>query len=351
VSTWEALVASPCGWLAAEPPNGGIVLSSRIRLARNLAGRSFPQRARAAQRAQLLADILQRTQSLASLGSGLRLQLDRLERVQRQFLGERQLVSQDLLDAPEDRGVVIGADQTLSFLINEEDHLRIQAIRGGLDLDTAYRAADGLETELETRLEFAFSERLGFLTACPTNIGTGMRASVLIHLPGIVLDKEMDKLFESLREQHLTIRGFYGEGSAAMGNFFQISNATTLGVGEPDLIDKLDRASRELVAWEERARAAVLSRARSLLEDRIWRSFGILRHARVLTAAETLNHGSLLRLGVGLGLLSIPLRSLNEILIHAQPAHAQLLGGGGEPSERDAWRAHMVRNELQRCET
>jgi len=218
-------------------------------------------------------------------------------------------------------------------------------------LDAAYRVADRLDTDLESRLEFAWSEQLGFLTACPTNAGTGMRASFLIHLPGVVLNKEMDKLFEMMRERQLTIRGFYGEGSAAMGNFFQISNATTLGVRETDLLEKLDQAARDLVTSEEHAREAVLSRARSLLEDRIWRSWGILRHARVLTSTEALNHGSLLRLGVSLGWLSIPMRTLNAILVHAQPAHSQILGGVEAAAERHAWRATMVRNELRRAES
>jgi protein arginine kinase len=349
MSDWKALAAAPCAWLAAAAPEGA-VLSSRIRLARNLAGRTFPQRARSGERAATMRHILEHSQGVDRLEGGARLPLDGLERVQRQFLGERQLVSQELLDTPESRAVVVAADQTVSFMVNEEDHLRIQAIRGGLDLDGAYRDADALDTDLDARLDYAFSERFGFLTACPTNAGTGMRASILVHLPGIVLHKEVDRAFDALRAQSLTIRGFYGEGSAALGNFFQVSNATTLGRREGDILDRLDRATRDLLGWEEQAREALVSRARSLLEDRIWRSYGLLRHARVLTAQEALNHASLVRLGVGLGILAVPMRVLNAILVQAQPAHVQILGGATAAAEADVWRATMVRDELRQAE-
>ena len=341
------LLSRPCGWLSGSAPQGDLVLSSRIRMARNLSGRTFPQHSSRAVRAELVHEILDKTQSIEALDGGLRLWLERLEPLERQFLGERQLVSRDLVESPENRAVVVAPDESVSFMVNEEDHLRIQAIRSGLDLDSAYQAADALESDLDGRLDFAYSERFGFLTACPTNTGTGMRASVLIHLPGVVLAKESDKLLDSLRKQQLTIRGFYGEGSAAMGNFFQISNATTLGVREAAILQRLDQATRELVAWEERARDGLLRRARSLLEDKIWRSYGVLRHARMLTSQEALSHTSLLRLGVGMEILDIPVQTLNEILIQSQPAHAQMLGRMETPAERDAWRAEMVRKKLR----
>jgi len=346
---WPDIAAAPCGWLAEQAGNA-TVLSSRIRLARNLAGRPFPHHARRPQRAELRREIFERTHGIERVEGGARFALEDLDRVRRQFLGERQLVSQDLVESPEARGVVIAPDQSMSFMVNEEDHLRIQALRSGLDLDGAYRAADALERDLDARLEFAYSQRFGFLTACPTNAGTGMRASILVHLPGLVLNKEVGRVFSTLQAQALTIRGFYGEGSAALGNFFQISNATTLGLREAEILDKLDRSARELLAWEEQAREALLSRARSLLEDRIWRSYGVLRHARLLSAQDVLNHTSLLRLGVGLGVLQVPVQVLNEILIHGQPAHAQILGSGDHPGERDAWRADMVRKKLRECE-
>jgi protein arginine kinase len=347
MSGWAMLSTMPCGWLAEHATADGPVLSSRVRLARSLAGRTFPQRARRTERTAVMRAILEETQGIARLEDGARVILDDLDRVQRQFLGERQLVSQELVDSPEARAVVASRDQATSFMVNEEDHLRIQAIRGGLDLDGAYRAADALDADLDARLDFAFSERFGFLTACPTNTGTGMRASVLVHLPGIVRNKEVDRVFDALRQQALTIRGFYGEGSAALGNFFQVSNATTLGTREADILDQIDRATRDLLGWEEQARDALLSRARSLLEDEIWRSYGVLRHARVLSAREALDHASRLRLGVGLGILPVPVRVLNEILLEAQPAHAQIAAGTRQTAEADVWRATMVREKLR----
>lgn len=350
MSEWRDLALRPCGWLASPAPQEHVVLSSRIRLARNLTGQRFPQRAAPAERAGLLQEVLDKTREVALLDGGPRFVLERLERVQRQLLGERQLVSQDLVETPEGRGVVVAADQTASFMINEEDHLRVQAFRSGLDLDGAYRSADALERDLDGRLEFAWSERFGFLTACPTNAGTGMRASVLLHLPGVVMHKEFDALVEDLRGRQLTLRGFHGEGTAAVGYFFQVSNATTLGIREADILERLDQAARDLVAWEERARTALLSRARTLLEDKIWRSYGVLRYARVLASREALIHASLLRLGTSLGVLQLPVQALNEILIHSQPAHAELLGCAEGPAETDAWRAEMVRKKLRQSE-
>jgi protein arginine kinase len=347
VSDWGALVATPCAWLSDAIPPGGVVVSTRIRLARNLTGRSFPQHARRGERRALLQEILDKTQNLTALDGGHRLELARLDPNQRRFLGERQLVSPELVESPEERGVVLAADQTLSFMINEEDHLRVQAIRPGLDLDGAWRPADALDDDLDGRLDFAYSDALGFLTACPTNVGTGMRASVLAHLPAVVLNKDLDKLVEALRGERLAIRGFYGEGSAALGNFFQVSNGTTLGLREADILGKLDAAAADLAGWEERARDALLSRARGLLEDKIWRSYAILRHARVLSAQEALNHVSLLRLGVSLGFLPIPTRALNEILLHALPAHSQLQAGAEDGGDVEVRRATMVREKLQ----
>ena len=351
MSALQALIAQPCAWLARPAARSEIVLSARVRLARNLGGQPVPQRASRAARAALLHEILDKTQTLPRLQGALRLTLDDLEVLERQFLGERQLVSRDLVESPQERGVVVATDESVSFMVNEEDHLRVQAIRGGLALDEAFHAAGALDDDLDERLDLAFSERFGFLTSCPTNTGTGMRASVLIHLPGVVLAKELDRVFESLRAQEIAIRGFYGEGSAAMGNFFQISNAVTLGVREGEILEKLDRTVREMTAWEERARQGLLARARSLLEDKIWRSYGILRFARVLSSKEVLSHVSLLRLGVGLGVLELPLHVLNEIVITSQPAHVALRAQVDSPTDRDARRAAMVREKLQQSES
>lgn len=345
---WQALAASPCGWLSAAVPDAGVVLSSRLRLARNVAGMQFPQHAPLAQREALLRTLLEKTTGLAAFRDGHRLALDGVEPLHRQLLGERQIASRDLIEAPAGGGVAVSGDTLLSCMVNEEDHLRLQALRPGLDLEGAWQAAAALDGELGACVEYAYSERLGFLTACPTNTGTGMRASILIHLPGILLEEQSEKLQEMLRWRRLTIRGFYGEGSAAQGYIFQISNATTLGIEAREIVAKLDQAARELTSWEQRAREGLRAGARSLLEDRIWRSFGILRHARLLTAPEAFLHASMLRLGTSVGVLQVPVQTLNEILIQCQPAHAQLLGRTADAAASDAWRAETVRGKLRR---
>ncbi len=344
----RALVQRPSIWLRHAGPESEIVLSTRVRFARNVAGRPFPQRAGPATRSELLRDILDCTQKLAPLDGDLRLQLEPLEGLERRLLGERQLVSQELVDEPRYRGVVIGADETLSFMINEEDHLRIQALHSGLDLDGTFRAADALEEAVGERVDYAFSRTFGYLTACPTNAGTGMRASLLMHLPGLVLCKKMEDKLKALQERDVTVRGFQGEGTMAMGNFFQVSNSVTLGLREADILERLNDVVTELVTREREARAELLDRARTLLEDRIWRSFGVLSHARTLSPQEALHHASLLRLGRALGLVDISDGVLDDVLTWSQEAHTELLSGReGDASQRGVWRADAIRKKLR----
>jgi protein arginine kinase len=345
---WQALAASSCAWLSDSATHAGVVLSSRVRLSRNVASQPFPQRAPRAERDRLLQTILDTAAGLAAFGNSERLALDAVEPLHRQLLGERQVLSRDLIAAPAGGGLVLSGDTLVSCMVNEEDHLRFQALRPGLDLEGAAMAAEALEQEIGKRLEYAYAERFGFLTACPTNTGTGLRASALIHLPGILMQEQSEKLQEVLRKRRLTIRGFYGEGSAALGYIFQISNAATLGVREGEILAQLEQAVTELAMWEIRAREALLAGARSLLEDKIWRAFGILRHARLLTAPEAFLHASLLRLGTSVGVLQVPVQTLNEILIQCQPAHAQLLGRADDSAVSDAWRADTVRGKLRR---
>ncbi len=344
---WLALAGSPCGWLADTAPDAGVVLSSRVRLARNLAGERFPGQMQRPRRETLLRKLLDDSASLEPFRDGHQLALEAVEPVHRRLLGERQLASRDLIESPSGGGVVLSADSLLSCMVNEEDHLRFQALRPGLDVESAWRAADDLNRRMGSHLEYATSERLGFLTACPANTGTGLRASVLVHLPGILQDHG-EKLQEMLHARRLSIRGFFGEANPGQAFVFQVSNLATLGVDEPAIVDTLSRAVRELVAWEEQAREALRRGARSLLEDKIWRSFGILRHARLLTAPEAFLHASMLRLGASVGTLQIPVQTLNEILIQCQPAHSLLLGKSDDPATIDAWRAETVRAKLRR---
>ena len=342
------LVRRPSVWLRGDGPEQGIVLSTRIRLARNLADRVFPQGAGPEARAAALREILARTEGLGLESGELRLVLAPLKPVERRILGERQLLSQEVVDAPAERGVVIAGDESVSFIINEEDHLRLQALCSGLDLERARVAATRLEAALEERLEFAFDDGLGFLTACPTNTGTGMRASVLLHLPGLVLDNRMEGELAALHRRGVTVRGYHGEGSAALGNFFQVSNALTLGLREEEILERLEGVTHDLIVKEKQSQEALLSRARSLLEDRIWRSYGILRHARKLNAQETLQHASMLRLGASTGILDLSRQVLTEILTLGQEAHTELLAGSdGDAVQRSIWRAAAIRKRLE----
>ena len=342
------LARRPCIWLRGDGPESDVVLSTRIRFARNLADRVFPQTAGAEARAAVLREILGRTEGLGLESGELRLLLAPLEAVERRILGERQLLSQELVDAPGERGVVGAGDESVSFMINEEDHLRIQTLCSGLDLQRANAVASRLETALSERLEFAFDASLGYLTACPTNTGTGMRASVLLHLPGLVLDNRMEAELAALHERGVTVRGYHGEGSAALGNFFQISNAVTLGLREEDILERLESMAHDLIVKEKQAQEGLLSRARSLLEDRIWRSYGVLRYARKLNAQETLQHASMLRLGTSTRILDLPRQVVAEILMLGQEAHTEMLAGSdGDGVRRSIWRAAAIRRKLE----
>jgi protein arginine kinase len=216
-------------------------------------------------------------------------------------------------------------------------------------LPEAHRIADRIDDELGKRMEFAFSEELGFLTACPTNAGTGMRASVLVHLPVLAVTKQIDAAFRSVSQVGLHVRGMYGEGSDIVGNFFQISNQATLGRSEEDIVRSLEGVTRQIMEHEERAREALREGANSELQDKIWRAYGTLKHARLLTSEEVINLTSPLRLGVSMGIVDcVDLATLNELLVYTRPAHLQKAAEREmEAEERDYYRAAYVRERLR----
>lgn len=313
------------GWLDASGPESHLVLSTRIRLARNLAGRVFTARNEAAVREEVLSQVTAAARETGMLQAGTLFRLDRLEPVERQLLHERHLVSRELagLDQGEVRtGAALLVQDRVGAMVNEEDHLRIQGVHSGFALAAAYAEVDRLDGELGQRLAFAFHPEFGYLTSCPTNVGTGLRASVLIHLPGLVLTKEISKVLQGLAQVGLTFRGLYGEGSEVVGNFFQLSNQTTLGKSEPELLDHLGKLVRQVVEYEEQARQVLLRDAPAIIEDKVWRAYGLLRYARSLSFDETMNLLSGVRLGVGVKLIpDLGIYALNKVLIHTQPAH------------------------------
>jgi len=233
-------------------------------------------------------------------------------------------------------------------MINEEDHLRLQAMSSGLQLHEAWTAADQADSELDQSLDFAFSDEIGYLTSCPTNTGTGLRASVLIHLPALVLLQEIQRVLKSIMQVGLNVRGLYGEHSDVMGNLFQISNQTTLGRSENDSIESLERVTRQVIEAEEHARERLLRDARVQIEDKVWRAYGLLRHCRSVASQEVINLCSAVRLGASLGTQGLcPIRVINELLVLTQPAHLQRMHGGElTPGERNVYRAQLVRERL-----
>jgi protein arginine kinase len=340
-------------WLKDDGPHADIVLSTRIRLARNLQGFRFGQRADAADRREVLRLAAEAAAGTAALQGGPALVLPELDPAARQLLLERHLVSRELVGsggaAPHsDAALLMSPGDPLSVMVNEEDHLRLQALVGGFRLREAWRMVERLDDELGGRLPFAFHPEFGYLTSCPTNVGTGLRASVLMHLPGLVLTQEIGKVLQGIGQVGLTFRGLYGEGSEVVGNFFQISNQTTLGKTEEDLIDHLQRIVQQVVQYESHARAVLLRDARMVIEDKVWRAYGLLRHARSTSFEEVMNLLSGVRLGVGLDLIpGLRVYTLNRIMIFAQSAHLDQPGNGaaGE-GDADVRRAAYVRRTL-----
>ena len=344
---------SGLAWLDASGDYADIVLSTRVRLARNLQGHAFGPRARLNDRTAVLDQVRGAGARVEILGDAEIQELRDLDTRPRRILLERRLASRDLMGengSPPALGtaVVLATGHPISIMVNEEDHLRLQTLLSGLRLREAWNLLDNLDEELGKELPYAYHHEFGFLTSCPTNVGTGLRASVLMHLPALVLTKEIGKVLQGLSQVGLTFRGLYGEGSEVVGNFFQLSNQTTLGKNEEDLVDHLDRIVRQVIQYETHARQVLLRDAPSVTEDKIWRAYGLLRYARSLSFEELMNLLSGVRLGASLKLLpGLRVYSLNKIMIFTQPAHLEEAAGRDlSPAESDAHRAALVRRIL-----
>ncbi len=340
-------------WLEGSGPFSDIVLSTRVRLARNLQGHPFGMSARAEDRIAILERIRSAAKGVDLLrGAGIA-EMPLLPARMRRILLERRLVSRDLLgggngEPSKGSALLMAAHEPLSIMVNEEDHIRLQALVSGLRLQHAWGLVDRLDETLGRELPYAFHHDFGFLTSCPTNVGTGLRASVLVHLPGLVLTKEVGRVLQGLAQVGLTFRGLYGEGSEVVGNFFQLSNQTTLGKSEEDLVDHLEEMVHRVVEFEGRARQILLRDAAAVTEDKVWRAYGLLRFARSLSFEEMMNLLSGVRLGASLKLLpGVRVYTLNKIMIFAQAAHLEEAAGRTlPPSESDAHRAAYVRRVL-----
>ncbi|HEX6925468.1 MAG TPA: protein arginine kinase [Longimicrobiaceae bacterium] len=341
------------GWLEASGPHADVVLSTRVRLARNLQGHAFGPRLRDGEPDQVYSQVRDAVARTASLRGGVSLELDALPVLSRRVLLERHLISREIAGEngagpPRGAALFMGPEERVGMMVNEEDHLRLQALLSGLRLEEAFRLVDRLDEELGAHLAFAYHHEFGYLTSCPTNVGTGLRASIFVHLPGLVLTKEIGRVLQGIGQVGLTFRGLYGEGSEVVGNFFQISNQTTLGKSEEDLIDHLQKIVRQVIQYEMQARSVLMRDAPAVIEDKIWRAYGLLRYARSLTFEEVMNLLSGVRLGVSMKLLpGLSVYTLNKIMIYAQAAHLQQAAGRSlSEAESDLHRAAYVRRIL-----
>jgi len=344
----EDLTDSSGEWLRGSGPESDIVISSRIRLARNLADYPFIRKATDHDRLAIEEAIRGRALADKKLKGVLYLNVGQLESVDRQFLVERQLISREHAESDGARSVAIDLSETYSLMINEEDHLRIQVMHSGLDLESAWKKISGIDDLVESHLMYAFHERWGYLTACPTNVGTGMRVSVMLHLPALVITRQIEKVFRSLHKISLAVRGLYGEGSQAMGDFYQISNQITLGRSEVDLIGQVSDIVPVLIDYERRARDFLMNESQKDLHDRVSRAFGILCSAKTISSEETMHLLSSVRMGVNLGLIdNLQIPDVNKLFIHTQPAHLQKLRGTElDTADRNVERASYLRRYL-----
>ncbi len=330
-------------------PHDRIVMSSRVRLARNIKDAAFPGWAKKPERVKILEAIRPAVESLSEMKDAFSQSMDNLTTLDKQILVERHLISREHAAKSAGSGLVLNRDETLCVMINEEDHMRMQALRPGLQLRQAWSAVDKVDSELEKKLDYAFNSDLGYLTACPTNIGTGIRVSAMLHLPGLVLAEQINPIIQSVNKLGLAVRGLYGEGTEALGNVFQVSNQMTLGEAESAIVERLEKVLAQIIEHEENARATLLEKKPKMVFNHIGRAYGILANAHSISSKETMNLLSLMRLGVDVNLFPGVDRALvDELFILTQPAHLQKQHSEKlSAEERDLLRADMVRERLR----
>lgn len=337
-------------WIKGTGPHSNIVMSSRIRLARNFDKLPFPNKAGK----KTLTDIIDTVEAVikeAPLFKDATLfKMSELDNIDRQFLVERHLMSHEHAAHPEGRALVLSKEEVLSIMVNEEDHLRTQVLQSGLNLFETWRIINSFDEALSQKINFAFLPDWGYLTACPTNTGTGMRGSVMLHLPALVMTKQVNKVLAAISKLSFTSRGFYGEGTQASGNFFQISNQVSLGHSEDEIMQNIDGLIRQVIEQEEQARQTLLLQNKPMLEDKICRSYGVLRNAHIISSQETAELLSMVRLGIDVGLVKdVDKATMNELFIIIQPAHLQKIEGKKlSAPERDEKRAKLIRSKLSK---
>ncbi|MDA8746355.1 protein arginine kinase [Rubripirellula amarantea] len=326
---FNKLARTPGEWLRGTGPESDIVISSRIRLARNLADFPFIRRCSDEDRLSIERTVRSRMEQIEGWNDINYVDIDALSEIDRQFLVERQLISREIADADGSRGVAIDPNEQYSVMVNEEDHLRIQVMHSGLDLQSAWQQINGIDDQLESAVLYAYHPKYGYLTACPTNVGTGLRVSVMLHLPALVITQQIEKVFRSMQRINVTVRGLYGEGSQYTGDFYQVSNQVTLGHSEEDLVSLVgDKVVPDIIDYERKAREFLISKSETDLHDDVSRALGTLSTAKKISSEETMHYLSKVRMGVSLGLINdVHIETINKLFIHTQPAHLQKIHG------------------------
>ncbi|MBM4764971.1 protein arginine kinase [Bacillus sp. B15-48] len=339
-------------WMSEDGPNSDIVLSSRIRLARNLRDMTFPTLSSREEAEAVVHSIEDRVNISSEFPEHGKLELlimDEIQPLQKRVLVEKHLISPNLAENSLYGAFLLSENEKISIMINEEDHIRIQCLFPGMQLSETLKVANEVDNWLEEKLDYAFDEQFGYLTSCPTNVGTGLRASVMMHLPGLVLTRQMNRILPAVNQLGLVVRGIYGEGSEALGNIFQISNQTTLGKSEEDIVEDLNGVVSQLISQERAARNALVKTSNIQLEDRVYRSYGTLANSRIIETKEAAKCLSDVRLGIDMGYIrDISKNILNELMILTQPGFLQQYAGGPlRQDERDIRRAALIRERIK----
>ncbi|WP_199616645.1 protein arginine kinase [Paenibacillus alkalitolerans] len=334
-------------WMKADGPDSDIVISSRVRIARNLSSAPFPMLATNQQSQEVLNRVSSviNSDELHEICRFELVPLKTMNELEKRVLVEKHLISPNLADDARNGAAILSENESISIMVNEEDHLRIQVLYPGFQLKEAWELANQIDDVFEGAVDYAYDEKFGYLTSCPTNVGTGIRASVMMHLPALVITKQINRILQAITQVGLAVRGLYGEGSEATGNIFQISNQITLGQTEDEIIDNLHGVARQIIEHEKAARQKLMGESRTKIMDRIRRSFGIMKYAEVMDSKESAQRLSDVRLGIDLGLIhEVPAIAMNELLVMTQPGYLQKhFGKMLSPEERDVHRAKLIR--------
>ncbi len=335
-------------WLSGDGDENMVVISTRVRMARNIAGYKYPTAADKETNEKIVGHFSAVQAKSDCMKDGAFVRDTDLSQLNKDFLVERHLMSPNFMHDDNSRALYLSRNEQISIMINEEDHIRMQSLVPGLNPEKALQTISEYDAEIGKYLEFDYDADFGFLTSCPTNVGTGLRTSVLIHLPGLVITKEIDRVIAKITKMGVAVRGFYGEGTDVLGNLFQVSNQKTLGISEKETLESLTTVCHYIIEEEANSRQLLVDEAFEQIRDKIWRSYGILKYAHVLTSEEVMNLLSALRLGIAIGVIDfIDIPLINEILLFSQPAHLQkYYMEEMDQDRRDFIRAQMVREKF-----